>query len=207
MYLANVVVPCFTLGHGCHPDWTAISAIGGWLGAAAALGAALVALYLAGSERKKREAQQVAANKFAMMALWPRLHRAQSDLGGIGHALDKDGDSPEAGNRGDLLALIDSLETELKAISALGMSLDAAPSERLAAAVSIAGYVARQARRIAAPEDVTMLQMLWYAPAVRKSWAADARTAVAQLLRFATEAENVVNAVSGRVAPKYSHNK
>lgn len=207
MYLANVVVPCFTLGHGCQADWTAISAIGGWLGAAAAFGAALVALHLAGSERKKREAQQVGANKFAMLGLWPRLHRAQGDLSGIGSAVGKDGDAPEARARHDLLALIDSLETELKAISALGTSLDTAPAERLAAAVSIAGYVARQARRIAAPENATMLQMLWYAPSVRMSWAEDARTAVGQLLRFATEAEKVVNAVSGRTAPNYSDSK
>ncbi|WP_445391504.1 hypothetical protein [Stenotrophomonas muris] len=207
MPLADVVVPCFTLGDGCHPDWTAISAIGGWLGAAAALGAAWVALCLAGRERKSREAQQVAANKFAMLALWPRLHRAQGDLGKIGHVMDQDGDAPDAGARDDLLLLIDSLEAELKAISALGVSLDTAPSERLAAAVSIAGYVARQARRIAAPENLKMLQMLWYAPAVRKSWADDARTAVAQLLTFASEAEKVVNAVSGRVAPTYHNSK
>ncbi|WP_206677548.1 hypothetical protein [Stenotrophomonas sp. SAM-B] len=207
MYLANVVVPCFTVGNGCHPDWTAISAIGGWLGAAAAVGAALVALRLAGGEREKREAQQAAANKFAMIALWPRLHRAQGDLGGIGRAIDKDGDAPETGARGNLLVLIESLEAELKVISALGVSLDTAPAERLAAAVSIAGYVARQARRIAAPENATMLQMVWYTPAVRKSWAEDARTAVWQLLRFASEAEKVVNAVSGRIAPSYSDGK
>jgi len=163
-----------------------------------------VALHLAGNERRNREAQQVAANKFAMLALWPRLHRAQGDLGRIGHALNKDGDSPEADARGDLLGLIDSLEAELKAISALGVSLETSLSERLAATVSIAGFVARQARRIAAPENATMLQMLWYAPTVRKSWAEDARTASAQMLRFATEAEKVVNAVSGRIAPTFS---
>ncbi|MEJ6328615.1 hypothetical protein Q2B95_08100 [Stenotrophomonas maltophilia] len=202
--MANLIVPCFSLAESCRADWAAISAIGGWLGAAGAFAAAYVALLLAAAERTKREAEHKAASKFAMLGLWPRLHRAQSDLTGIAYAIGKDEDAPDSKARADLLTLIDSLEAELKAINALGVALDAESAERLAAASSIAGYVARQARRIAAPENSTMLNMLWYQGAIRLSWAEDARTAAGHLLAFASVAENVVNSISGRVAPTYA---
>jgi len=200
MYPANLIVPCL-FGSGCRADWTAIAAIGAWLGAAGAFVAAYVALRLAAAERRKREAEHKAASKFAMLGLWPRLHRAQGDLTGIAYAVSKDEDAPGPRARAELLTLIESLETELKAISALGVALDADPAERLAAAASIAGYVARQSRRIAAPDSLTSLQMLWYSRANRLEWAEDAKTAAGQLRMFALEAEKAVNAISGRVVP------
>lgn len=198
------VVPCFSMGDGCQADWTAIGAVGGLLGAAAAAFASVVALHLAASERRKREAHQKAAHKFALMGLWPRLHRAQGALATIAGVIGSEGvDRPTAGDRDALAGVIEALQAELTAIGVAGVNLQGAEGERLAATVAIAGYVARQSRRIARPESPTMLDAIWYAPDLRFNWAADARTAVGQLLAFASDAEAAVNQVSGRHAPHY----
>lgn len=203
MPVVAVISPCFTLGSGCHADWAAISAIGGWLGAVAATFAAFVALGLAASERKKREAQQRAAHKLAMMSLWPRLHRAQGIVASIVRIIGAvEEDRPTAATRDQLLVLIDTLEGELAEIRSLGMALEGVEGEQLAAAAAIAGFVAKQTRRIARPESAIMLDAIWYSQ-VRKSWADDGRAAVDQLLAFTSKAETVVNSVSGRTAPDF----
>ncbi|WP_146257543.1 hypothetical protein [Stenotrophomonas maltophilia] len=109
---------------------------------------------------------------------------------------------PTAAIRDELHALIDTLEGELAAIRSLGMALEGAEGEQLAAAAAIAGFVAKQTRRIARPDSANMLDAIWYSQ-VRKSWADDGRTAVGQLLAFTSKAETVVNSVSGRTTPDF----
>lgn len=188
--------PCMTPGvNGCSVWWEAWAAIGTFI-------AAGVALYVSGNDHRKERADRNAAGKLAFISLWPRFHRAQARVADIAFQLH-DNIVPDEQKQAALAAVIDSLEKDLAEISAVAGTLDEARAERVVGAVAIAGYVARQARRIAQPVPPGPPIQLWASP-VRRAWIKDCDLATRLLLAMASESELAGNAVTGRERPTYT---
>lgn len=181
--------------NGCSVWWEAWAAVGTFI-------AAGVALYVAGSANRKQRAARNTAGKLAFISLWPRFHRAQARVADISFALS-DNIVPEKERQDALAAVIDALEIDLAEISAVAGTLDEARAERVVGAVAIAGYVARQARRVAQPVPPGPPIQLWGSP-IRRAWIKDCDLAIRLLLSMASESELAGNAVTGRERPSYT---
>lgn len=61
MFFAEIMVPCLQFGGGCRPDWSAVSAVGGWVAAAATFLAVYVPAknYKKDNERRAHRERQV----------------------------------------------------------------------------------------------------------------------------------------------------
>lgn len=206
-HLFGVVIVSFALGGGLAiivigvPQlWTPEAA--GWGSAVGAFAAAVVALFLAGSDRRRQRKERLEAGRLAFIALWPRLHRAQAQVSTITFALGSSTLASEKKEQDALEATISALEAELAAIGASAAALDFENALRLTGAVSLAGFVARQARRFTEPGTLTARAQLWKSPC-RTSWMKDSRVATQMLMGIAGESERAANQATGRVVPKY----
>lgn len=207
-HLVGVVIVSFALGGGLAiivigvPQlWTTEAA--GWGSAVSAFAAAVVALFLAGSDRRRQRKARSEAGRLAFIALWPRLHRAQAQVSKITFALNSSSLAAVESDRHALEATISALEAELAAIGASAAALDSGNALRLTGAVSLAGFVARQARRFTEPGTLTARAQLWKSPC-RKSWVKDSRVATQMLMEIARESERAANEATGRVEPNYN---
>ncbi len=98
MIAAEVMVPCFSITHNCRPDWAAVSAIGGWIAAAATFVAVIVPVLL--GNRKERVRNHLALVDFVhdlptLVSHWRRcrtvLKRVAGAKNGSFHPQDFDG--------------------------------------------------------------------------------------------------------------------
>lgn len=177
------------------------SEVAGWSSAVGTLAAVAVALYLAGVECRQRRIDKASASRLAYVTLWPRFHRAQALVGDITFELLNDV-APFEDRQEKLAEVIDALERDLAAISSLSGAFDQGIAERVSGAVALAGYVARQAKRVAKPTWRGAPIDLWGSP-IRKEWLKDSRLANQLLLDLSTETKNIANEITGRKDPTY----
>lgn len=174
--------------------WSAEAA--GWASAVGAIAAVAVALRLADVAQRRRDVDRRAAGKLAFVSLWPGLHRAQAQTLSVCYLIQQPTLAAEELTIGRLISEISALEEELRKLGAQTVHLDSSLSLRLAGAVALAGYVARQARRLTEEGSVTSRAALQKSHA--SEWASDARSAAGQLLQLSQEAEAAGNAITGR---------
>jgi hypothetical protein len=189
------VSQCWWLSSNCTVWWEAWSAIGTFL-------AAGIALFIAGRDQRTRSAERNVGGRLAFVSLWPSFHRAQARVGDLAFHL-RNGIVPDQERRDELVVVIDTLEKDLAEISMVASKLDEVRAERVVGAVAMAGYVARQARRVAQPVPPGPPIHLWGSP-LRQAWLKDCDLAINLLLEMASESEKAGNNVTGRKRPDYT---
>lgn len=203
MLVAEVMVPCVS-GELCRFDWSAIAALGGWLGAIATFVAAWAALWISTVDiryRRKRERsnaeKDAAAAHVAFVSLAPLLHRVQADIGSIVSALI--GELPDREAQQVLLELVEGVDAQLQAAQGIAWKLDPARTIALTVVLSRAGMVVRQVRRIAVAADPVSLRLTW---AIREGWIRDARTLIDEILTVAEESRSAAQEARKGERPK-----
>lgn len=148
MIVSTVLVPCLEWGNGCRLDWQAISALGSWAAAAAALVAAVIALNLASTERREREARSDVDALLARIAIGPHADRAREELVrlvgiyrfGVLPALPVDTQfTYNAGKR---------IENELRKLKELRRDLKVDDAIEISGAIALADELAGKARSL-----------------------------------------------------------
>jgi hypothetical protein len=191
MLVVEVMVPCIS-GELCRFDWSAIAALGGWLGATATFSAAWAALWIStvdirdrGKKEQSNAEKDAVAAHVAFVSLAPLLHRAQADIGSVVHALI--GELPDKQAQQAILKLVEGVDAQLQAVQRIAWKLNPARAIAMTGIVARAGMVVRQVRRIAVAPDEVTLRMTW---AIRDDWTAEARALIGEILAAAEESRS-----------------
>lgn len=195
MAMLAVLVPCFT-GSGCQLSWDAIGAMGSWFAAIGTFVAAAAALYVSGQSMRQVRADRVAESRLNYMSMWPMLHRAQALVATLARDLTSDS-VPDKWDQKNIGDTVQALEAVLSDIATISSRLDGPIADRVTGAVALAGYVARQMRRVAWPSHPGLLTGFW-GDIRHMGWLDDARLATGLLLELATETQDMVAEVTGR---------
>ncbi|HFF6006670.1 TPA: hypothetical protein ACGCGV_004659 [Stenotrophomonas maltophilia] len=186
-----------TLVLGVPKLWSAEAA--GWASALGAIGAVVVALGLATAAQRLQRKERLAAGRLAFISLWPRLHRAQAAVSSIAFRLQGAEVALKGAAQEALGRDIDILERELGMIGTSTDKLDAQRALRLVGGVALAGYVARQARRLIETGGLTERASLW--KTCSESWIKDAQSATGILLSLTSESKDEASLALGTNLP------
>lgn len=185
--VAEIMVPCI-YGAGCHPDWAAVAAVGGWAGALAATFAAGTALWLSTKELRKSAIKEETEAEVALVSLYPLLHKAQADLATVCHFFLIDV-VPDKGVRERLLSMVEGVDGQLEAIQALVWKLDSRRAVYATGVIARARMGIHKIRRIALESNPRSLVALW---AIRGELVRDARISAGELLELRSQARNAL---------------
>lgn len=186
MGMLDGVSQCWWLSKACEVNWDA------WAAIATASGTCL-ALAIATSDGLQRIKDRRAAAKLALISIWPFAHKAAGCTSTISHELQL-----SSGVRPDTLGTaVQELRDAIDKISAASGRLDAEMSLRVTAAVSLGGYLARQASRLLTRDmDAAMVSA-----ALSEDFIAHSRTATQHFLDIATAAEAQTATITGQAPP------
>ncbi|MEB2184379.1 hypothetical protein VDS18_00380 [Xanthomonas campestris pv. campestris] len=186
MDMLDGVSQCWWLSRTCKVNWDAWAAIATASGTCVAL--AVATLDGLGRIRVRRSAA-----KLALISIWPFAHKAAGCVSTIAHQLQR----PD-GVKADVLEdQIRELRDAVERISSASDRLEVDMSLRVTAAVSLAGYLARQTSRLLTGDrEAAIVQALLNADFIN-----DARIANQHFLDIAGAAEMATKGITGKLPP------